>query len=103
MSALIIGFLIIFLIFGAGAAFLYSSGSGAVSLTRVATVGSTGGILGSITMVFTDTWKFLTAALYGHLGLYGWILVIGVGLCVGVWIYNAITDASNNKPIAFVK
>ena len=103
MSMLIIGFIVIVIIFGAAAAFLYSGTSGVVGLGRVTAVGSAGGVLGSITMVFSDAWQVITASLYGHLGMYGWILIAGIGLCIGVWITNAVNDAGKNKPISFVK
>jgi len=103
MSALLIGIIATILIFGLGSAFLYSSSTGAVSLFRVGTAGTVGGILGSITMVFTNTWKMLTASLYGHLDFYGWILVGGIAICLIVWGWNAFQDAGKNKPINFVK
>jgi len=43
MSMLIIGFIVIVIIFGAAAAFLYSGTSGVVGLGRVTAVGSAGG------------------------------------------------------------
>lgn len=102
-SPFLIGFLLVVLIFGGAAAFLYSGSTGAVSLTRVGLTGTAGGLLGSVTMIFTDAWKVLVASLYGHLGMYGWILIGGIALCVGVWIFNAIQDAGKNKTISFVK
>ncbi len=103
MSALLIGIIVSVLIFGIGGAFLYSSSTGAVSLFRVGAVGSVSGILGSVTMVFTNTWKMLTASLYGHLDFYGWILIGGIAVCLGVWLWNAIQDAGRRQPISFVE
>lgn len=103
MSALLIGIIATVLIFGIGSAFLFSSSTGAVSLFKVGSVGTVGGILGSITVVFTNTWQMLTASLYGHLGFYGWILVGGIALCLVVWGWNAFQDAGKNRPISFIE
>lgn len=100
---LTIGIIVTVLILGVGGFFLYSSMSGATTITKALGVGGATGILGSITAVFSDAWKFIVASMYGHLGLYGYILVFGILACLVVWGWNGFQDISKNRPLSFVE
>lgn len=102
MSVSLIGIGIIVLIFGVVGAAIYSAYSGSVSILRVVGVGGTTGVLGSITTVFSDAWKFVLACAYGELGIYGYFFMFGLLLCLVIWAWNAYSDAKKNRPISFV-
>lgn len=98
----IMGLMVIFIIMGIAGMFLFSTTSGAVSLRALLGVGGASGFVGSILAVFTDAWSFVLSSLYGGLGLYGWIFIFGLGMCLVVWTVNAIMDMKLNRPISFV-
>lgn len=102
MDPLTIGILVSVLIFGVLGFALFSSMSGATSITKALGVGATTGVLGSITAVFTDAWKFIVASAYGHLGFYGYILIFGLIACLAIWFWNGFQDVAKNRPISFV-
>lgn len=93
---------LVILIIGIAAFFLYSTVSGPTTLLRGLGVASGAGVVGSIVTVFSDAWKFILASAYGHLGLYGYILIAGLGACLIVWIVNGYNDLRKNRPFGFV-
>lgn len=103
MDPLMIGVLLVILIFGVAGFFLYSAASGVTTLKTASLVGGGAGLLGSITTVFSDAWQFVVSALYGNLGMYGWILIGGIGFCLVVWFWNGFQDLSRNRPLSFVE
>ena len=98
-----IGLILIFLIVGVVGMGIYSAYSGSTTILRLAGVGTGSGILGTVTTIFSDAWKFLVASFYGELSWYGYILAGGLILCVVIWGYNAYVDMRKDRPIALVK
>ena len=98
-----IGFLVVVLVVGGGGFMLYSMLSGSSpGILKTLGISTTSGILGGVASIFTDTYEFLTACVYGQLGMYGYLFLIGLAVMVGVWIYNGVQDYSRNRPISFV-
>ncbi len=101
MDPFTIGLLMVILIMGVASFFLFSTTSGVTTITKALGVGAAGGVVGSIVVIFTDAYKFLVAAAYGHLGMYGYIFIFGLALCLIVWIVNGVRDVKLNSPINF--
>lgn len=102
MSVMLIGVLAVVLILGIASFSLFSSMSGVTTVTRALGVGAAGGVVGSILAVFTNAWEFVVACAYGHLSFYGYLFIIGLGLCLIVWSINGLNDVKKNRPIGFV-
>ncbi len=102
MDPMTIGIVVVMVIFGIAAFFLYSAASGPTTLLRALGVSSGAGIVGSIVAVFTDAYKFIVASAYGHLGFYGYIFIFGLALCLIVWMWNGYQDLRKNRPLSFV-
>lgn len=97
------GILMVMGVIGIAVFFLYSSASGPTTLLKGLGVASAGGIVGSVIAVFTDAYKFVIACAYGHLGWYGYLLIIGIGACLIIWAYNGWKDLKANRPLSFVE
>lgn len=100
---MMIGILITILIFGVASFFLFSTASGPVGLTKALGVGTVGGIVGTITAIFSNAYEFFTASAMGKLGLYGYLFVGGVALCLVIWAWNGLQDLKANRPLSFVE
>lgn len=103
MDPLMIGVILVIIIFGVAGFFLYSAASGVTTLKTASLVGGGAGVVGSITTVFSDAWQFIVSSMYGQLGMYGWLLIGGIGFCLVVWAWNGFQDLSRNRPLFFVE
>jgi len=85
-----------------GGLFVFSSYTGVATFKTAGLVAGGSGIVGTILTVFSNGWQFIIACAYGHLGLYGWLFIIGLVGCLGVWGWNGFKDIKANRPIGFV-
>ena len=102
-TATMIGFLIAFIIVGAGGFLLYAGLTGKnPGILKTLGISTTSGVLGGFTSILTDTQAYLSACFQGHLGIAGYLALIMIGFFVIVLLYNAWHDYKDNKPISLV-
>ena len=104
LGGMTLGLMVLALIGGIGGIWLYAGRTGANPgiLKTLGIGGGTGGVVATITGIYTKSWAIITGAFYGHLGIVGYAFIFVLAVCLIVWIWNAYQDYKKNRPIGFI-
>ena len=95
MSGMITGIAVIFgLLFVGGVILFFTGGSKWItSLLGGVGLGTGGGVIAML----TDVWQYIASCFTGELGLPGYLLLGSIGLLFGMFAFNMIVTATDNK------